>query len=120
MLILRICVGAQGDPVLFLENPQGVDAGTRRAMLNSLTKFNALAHARHRDPETLTRIAQYEMAFRMQASVPELTDIAPEPQAVLDLYGPEVRTPGSRIRAGAAGAVRWTARPPTARFEKPL
>jgi hypothetical protein len=81
--------------VLYLENPGGVDAATRRAMLDSLAKFNQLNHARYGDPETLTRIAQYEMAFRMQTSVPELTDISGESPATLDLYGPEVKEPGS-------------------------
>jgi uncharacterized protein (DUF1501 family) len=90
-----VALRAQGDPVLFLENPHGVDAATRRAMLDSLGKFNQLAHARYGDPETLTRIAQYEMAFRMQTSVPELTDFSDESQATLDLYGPAVKEPGS-------------------------
>ncbi len=90
-----VALRAQGDPVLFLENPNGVDAGTRRAMLDSLGKFNQLSHDRYGDPETLTRIAQYEMAFRMQTSVPELTDFSNESKATLDLYGPRVKEPGS-------------------------
>ncbi len=90
-----VALRAQGDPVLFLENPNGVDATTRRAMLDSLSKFNAHAQARHGDPETLNRIAQYEMAFRMQTSVPDLTNFADESPATLDLYGPDVKTPGS-------------------------
>ncbi len=90
-----VALRAGADPVLFLENPNGVDASTRRAMLDSLGKFNQLAHARYGDPETLTRIAQYEMAFRMQTSVPELTDFSNESQATLDLYGPAVKEPGS-------------------------
>ncbi len=90
-----VALRAQGDPVLFLENPNGVDATTRRAMLDSLGKFNQMSHARYGDPETLTRIAQYEMAFRMQTSVPELTDFSQESQATLDLYGPSVKEPGS-------------------------
>jgi hypothetical protein len=90
-----VALRAQGDPVLFLENPNGVDAATRRTMLDSLSRFNELAHARHGDPETLTRIAQYEMAFRMQTSVPELTDFGSESAATLDLYGPGVKEPGS-------------------------
>jgi hypothetical protein len=90
-----VALRAQGDPVLFLENPHGVDAGTRRAMLDSLAKFNHLAQARHGDPETLTRIAQYEMAFRMQTSVPELTDFSDESPATLDLYGEDVKQPGT-------------------------
>jgi uncharacterized protein (DUF1501 family) len=90
-----VALRAQGDPVLFLENPNGVDATTRRTMLDSLASFNQVAHARHGDPETLTRIAQYEMAFRMQTSVPDLTDFSGESQATLDLYGPDVKTPGT-------------------------
>jgi uncharacterized protein (DUF1501 family) len=90
-----VALRAQGDPVLFLENPNGVDATTRRAMLDSLAQFNHLAHARHGDPETLTRIAQYEMAFRMQTSVPELTNFADETPATLGLYGPDVTQPGT-------------------------
>jgi hypothetical protein len=64
-------------------------------MLDSLARFNQINHTRYGDPETLTRIAQYEMAFRMQTSVPELTDISGESQATLDLYGPQVKEPGS-------------------------
>jgi len=90
-----VALRAQGDPVLYLDNPAGVDATTRRAMLDSLAQFNQLAHAKHGDPETLTRIAQYEMAFRMQTSVPELTDFSNESAATLDLYGPAVKEPGS-------------------------
>jgi hypothetical protein len=90
-----VALRAQGDPVLFLENPNGVDPSTRRAMLDSLAKFNQMAHARHGDPETLTRIAQYEMAFRMQTSVPDLTNFADESEATLDLYGPDVKKPGT-------------------------
>ena len=90
-----VALRAQGDPVLFLENPNGVDAATRRAMLDGLAKFNHHAQARHGDPETLNRIAQYEMAFRMQTSVPDLTNFGDESPATLDLYGPDVKTPGS-------------------------
>ncbi|MEZ6151257.1 MAG: DUF1501 domain-containing protein [Pirellulaceae bacterium] len=85
----------QGDPVLFLENPQGVDRATRSTMLDSLTRFNQMAYAEHGDPETLTRIKQYEMAFRMQASVPELADFSRETQSTLELYGPSVHESGS-------------------------
>jgi uncharacterized protein (DUF1501 family) len=90
-----VALRAGADPVLFLENPNGVDATTRRAMLDSLAKFNQRAHARHGDPETMTRIAQYEMAFRMQTSVPELTDFSNESEATLEMYGPDVKVPGS-------------------------
>ncbi len=90
-----VALRAQGDPVLFLENPNGVDRTARRTMLDALGQFNRLAHARYGDPETVTRIAQYEMAFRMQTSVPELTDFSTESEATLDLYGPAVKEPGS-------------------------
>ena len=90
-----VALRAGADPVLFLENPNGVDASTRRAMLDSLAKFNQRAHARHGDPETMTRIGQYEMAFRMQTSVPELTDFSNESEATLEMYGPDVKVPGS-------------------------
>ncbi len=90
-----VALRAQGDPVLFLDNPDGVDSATRRAMLDSLSKFNQLSHARYGDPETLTRIAQYEMAFRMQTSVPDLTNFADESEDTLKLYGDAVKEPGS-------------------------
>jgi hypothetical protein len=90
-----VALRAQGDPVLFIDNPNGVDSSTRRAMLDSLSRFNQLSHARYGDPETLTRIAQYEMAFRMQTSVPDLTNFADESPATLDLYGDDVKTPGT-------------------------
>lgn len=90
-----IALRGSGDPVLYLSNPAGVDSRARRRMLDTLSELNQAEHARIADPETLARIAQYEMAFRMQASVPELTNIADEPQHVLDLYGPDVTTPGT-------------------------
>jgi hypothetical protein len=84
-----------GEPVLYLNDPQGIDRDDRRRMLDSLGKLNGQALETYGDPETRARIAQYEMAFRMQASVPDLLDISKEPQHVLDLYGPEVTTPGT-------------------------
>ena len=84
-----------GDPVLYVQNPSGVDAGDRRAMLDALNQLNQRSFERLGDPEIQTRMAQYEMAFRMQGSVPELVDVAQEPQHVLDLYGPAAKTPGS-------------------------
>ncbi|MBX7207719.1 MAG: DUF1501 domain-containing protein [Verrucomicrobiaceae bacterium] len=86
---------SQGDPVLFLSNPAGLDAGARRRMLDDLAKLNQMQFADVGDPEINTRIAQYELAYRMQTSVPELTDISTEPASVIDLYGPEARTPGT-------------------------
>jgi hypothetical protein len=87
-----------GDPVLFLSNPKGVDAKIRRRMLDSLGKLNKKHFGEIGDPEIETTIAQQEMAFRMQASVPELTDISKEPKEVLEMYGPEVHKPGSYAR----------------------
>jgi hypothetical protein len=84
-----------GDPVLYLSDPHGFNREDRREYLNALGKLNTLASAEFGDPEISTRIAQYEMAFRMQSSVPELTDLSKEPQAVLDLYGPDARKPGT-------------------------
>src|SRR5262249_11566597 len=84
-----------GDPVLFLSNPPGMDAATRRRMLDDLAKLNQLKLDEIGDPEIATRIAQYEMAFRMQTSVPELTDLSKEPKHVFDLYGPSAKKPGT-------------------------
>jgi len=84
-----------GDPVLYLSDPHGVDRTTRRAMLNDLGKLNKLRLNLMGDPEISTRITQYELAFRMQASVPELLDISKEPAAVMEMYGPEVKKPGT-------------------------
>src|SRR5829696_3284854 len=75
------------DPVLYLSNPAGVDSGSRRNMLDAVGELNKMAADAFGDPEINTRIEQYEMAFRMQASVPELTDLSKEPQKVLDAYG---------------------------------
>lgn len=83
------------DPVLFLNNPPGVTRKIKRAMLDDLGALNRKRFDLVGDPEIETRIAQYELAFRMQASIPELTDFSDEPSSVLDLYGPEVTTPGT-------------------------
>src|SRR5687767_4978051 len=85
----------QGDPVLYLSNPPGMDAQVRRRTLDDLAELNRIKLDEFGDPEIQTRISQYEMAFRMQSSVPELTDLSTEPQSVLDLYGPEVKQRGS-------------------------
>jgi hypothetical protein len=86
---------AANDPILFINNPPGVSADVRRTTLDGLSKLNELNHGVLNDPETKTRIAQYEMAYRMQSSVPELADLTKEPQKVLDLYGPAVKKQGS-------------------------
>jgi hypothetical protein len=90
-----VALRSVGDPVLYVQNPDGVSPANRRAMLDSLGELNRKTFDRYGDPETLTRIAQYEMAFRMQTSVPELTDLSKEPEKVIESYGPEVRKPGS-------------------------
>ena len=82
-------------PVLYLDDPPGVSKPTRRAMLDAVTKLDAMKRAAYGDPEIETRIAQYEMAYRMQTSVPELMDLSKEPDSVFDLYGPDSRTPGT-------------------------
>jgi hypothetical protein len=84
-----------GDPILYLNNPPGVSAEVRRKTLDGLQALNGRVLEQLGDPETRTRIAQYEMAFRMQASVPELTNIAAEPASTLALYGDEVQKPGT-------------------------
>ena len=84
-----------GDPVLYLSDPPGMDRVTRRRVLDGLAQLNEMQLDEFGDPEIATRIDQYEMAFRMQTSVPELTDLSSEPQHVLDLYGPESRKPGT-------------------------
>jgi hypothetical protein len=83
------------EPVLYLANPAGCTPMTRRHMLDDLSELNRLKHAQVGDPEILTRIAQYELAYRMQSSVPELTDLGREPKHVVDRYGPDVHKPGS-------------------------
>ena len=90
-----VSLRTKGDPVLYLSNPQGVDGKVRRRMLDSLNRLNQVTAEKIGDPETRTRISQYEMAFKMQTSVPELTDLSDEPQHVLDLYGPDVTNPGT-------------------------
>ncbi|MEO2197118.1 MAG: DUF1501 domain-containing protein [bacterium] len=84
-----------GDPVLYLSDPPGVTRSARRRFLDDLGALNTLDHEAGGDPETNTRISQYEMAYRMQASVPELTDLSDEPDSVFERYGPDSRTPGT-------------------------
>jgi hypothetical protein len=84
-----------GDPVLFLSNPEGLGGATRREMLDDLAALNRLNLARQGDPEIVTRISQYELAFRMQTSVPELADLSDETERTLARYGPEVNRRGS-------------------------
>ena len=86
---------SQGDPVLYLSDPAGGAPGSRRAMLDRLAELNRRRAEVVGDPEITSRIAQYEMAYRMQTSVPELADISNEPESTFKLYGDEARKPGS-------------------------
>ncbi len=90
-----VSLRSEGDPVLYLSNPPGVAPAIRRRMLDSLAQMNEKTLQQVGDPEIQARIAQYEMAFRMQSSVPDLTDLSKEPQHVLDMYGPDVKKPGT-------------------------
>jgi hypothetical protein len=83
------------DPVLFLSNPSGYETPARRRFLDDLGKMNQLNEHKFQDPEISTRIAQYEMAYRMQASVPDLTDLSKEPDSIFEMYGPDARKPGT-------------------------
>jgi Protein of unknown function (DUF1501) len=83
------------DPVLYLSDPPGIDRALRRRMLDSMGQLNRRHFAQAGDPEIQTRIAQFEMAYRMQASVPELTDLSKEPESVFAFYGPDSRKPGT-------------------------
>jgi hypothetical protein len=83
------------DPVLYLSDPAGYSREARRRYLDDLRKLNEMQLNDYQDPEIATRIAQYEMAFRMQASVPELSDLSTEPEATFESYGPDSRKPGS-------------------------
>jgi len=84
-----------GDPILYINNPDGVPASVRRATLDGLRELNELNFQQVGDPETHTRIQQYELAFRMQSSVPELTDLSQEPESTFQLYGESARKPGT-------------------------
>ena len=86
-------------PIPFVNNPAGIDRRARRRLLDSVMELNRLKRNIVGDPEIDARISAYEMAFRMQSSVPDLLDISGEPQHVLDMYGPEVHTPGSAARS---------------------
>ncbi|CAN5306568.1 DUF1501 domain-containing protein [soil metagenome] len=105
---------SSGDPVLYLTNPDGVDRDTRRSMLDSLAALNGKHHDKFADPETQSRISQYEMAFRMQTEVPEIMDLSDEPESTFELYGEDARKPGTfaanclRARRMAERGVRFT------------
>jgi uncharacterized protein (DUF1501 family) len=90
-----VCLRSGGSPVLYLNDPSGIDRDQRRAQLDELAALNQLHVAETGDPETIARINAYEMAFRMQASVPELADLSGEPANIIASYGPEVQKAGS-------------------------
>ena len=90
-----ILMRSQGDPVLYLSNPQGVTRQDRRAQLDALAALNQQQHQRFADPEILSRIQQHEMAYRMQMSVPELMDLSTESDSTFELYGDDAKTPGT-------------------------
>src|SRR5262249_16841305 len=83
------------EPVLYLTNPEGVSASSRRALLDTVSALNRAQYRRELDPEIEARMAQYELAYRMQTSVPEVTDLSKEPEHVFDLYGADARKPGT-------------------------
>ena len=96
-----------GDPVLYLSNPDGMSREVRRGLLDDLAKLNEQHYAEFADPEIATRIAQYEMAYKMQASVPELTDFSNETAETLAMYGPDVKRQGSlRLQLPDGAAAR--------------
>ncbi len=86
---------SKGDPILYINNPPGVPNAIRKRTIDGLNELNKINYESLGDPETQTRIQQYELAFRMQASVPELTDIAQEPEHIFKLYGEDAKKPGS-------------------------
>ena len=90
-----VALRAQGDPVLFLKNPKGISDNARRRMLDALKQLNERAFRNTGDPETQARIAQYEMAYRMQTSVPELVELSQEPKSTAEMYGPDSKKPGT-------------------------
>ena len=83
------------DPVLFLSNPEGIEMKDRERQLSYLKQLQEIQHQQEQDPEIQAKIAQYEMAFRMQTSVPEVMDVSDEPDYIYDMYGPDSKTPGT-------------------------
>lgn len=90
-----VALRSVGDPVLYIQNPPGVNEQDRRVMLDALSALNQQSYQQLHDPEIQTRISQYEMAFRMQSSVPHLVDLTTETRATLEMYGPDVEQPGT-------------------------
>ena len=90
-----VALRTQGEPVLFLDDPPGMTRATRRDLIDAVNSINQATYEEMGDPETQARISQYEMAFRMQTSVPELTDMRDEPASTWELYGPDAKNPGT-------------------------
>ena len=90
-----VSLRSAGEPVLYVKNPDGVPVEMRRRMLDALGQLNQITYDKYEDAETKSRTAQYEMAFRMQSSVPDLTDLSKEPASTYTLYGEEARKPGT-------------------------
>ena len=90
-----VALRSSGDPVLYISNPDGVPGNIRRRMLDALGELNQITSEKIADPETRVRIAQYEMAFRMQSSVPDLTDISKEPASTFEMYGEDAKKGGT-------------------------
>jgi hypothetical protein len=90
-----VALRSQGDTVLYIQNPPGVESGDRRVMLDALGELNQKSFVQLGDPEIQTRIAQYEMAYRMQSSVPDLINLRSESKSTLEMYGPDVEKPGT-------------------------
>ncbi len=90
-----VLLRAGADPVLYLDNPTGISRSQRRSQLDTLAALNQKFQTHADDPETAARISAYEMAYKMQTSVPDLTDLSDEPDDIFDMYGPEARRPGS-------------------------
>jgi len=86
---------SSGDPVLYLSDPDGISKQTRRRILDSVGALNQMRKQAFGDPEIETRIAQYELAYKMQTSVPELMDLSKEPDHIFEMYGPDARKPGT-------------------------
>ena len=83
------------NPVLYLNNPDGIDKDERRKMLDNITALNEESYREFGDPEINTKVQQYELAYRMQTAVPEITDLSKEPESIIKLYGPECLIPGT-------------------------
>lgn len=83
------------DPILYLNDPEALEKAERRRMLDKLSELNQMGYEKNQDPEVLAKIQQYEMAYRMQTAVPELTDLSKEPDSIIKMYGPECLVPGS-------------------------